>query len=53
MGPSFHLSYTYVLKGNSGIFKIKDTSLWNFVQILDLEKFASVYHRRNAHMLST
>ena len=27
---SFHLSYT-VLKGNSGTFKNKGTSLWNFV----------------------
>ena len=35
---SFHPSYT-VLKGNSVIFKNKDTSLWNFVLNSGLRKF--------------
>ena len=38
MGFSFHLSYT-VLKGNSGIFKNKGTSLWKFIQNSGLRKF--------------
>jgi len=37
-GASFHLSYT-VLKGNSGIFRNKGTSLWNFVPNSGLRKF--------------
>ena len=43
MGDSFHTSYT-VLKGNSGISKIKGTSLWNFVPNYGLrENFALAY----------
>jgi len=35
---AFYLSYT-VLKGYSGIFKKKGSSLWNFVPNSDLRKF--------------
>jgi len=42
MGASFHVSYTE-LKGNSGIYKNKSTSLWNFAQTPDLEDFATAY----------
>ena len=38
MEASIHLYYT-VLKGNSRVFKNKDTSLWNFVPNSDLENF--------------
>jgi len=38
MWASFHPSYS-VLKGNSVIFKNKDTSLWNFVLNSGLRKF--------------
>ena len=41
MGASFHLSHT-VLKGNSGVFKNKGTSLWNFVTGSGLGKFCFV-----------
>ena len=37
-GAYFHLAYT-VFKGNSGIFKNKGTSLWNFVPNSGLIKF--------------
>ena len=39
MGTSFHLSYTVLLKGNSGIFQNKGTSLSNFVLNSGLRKF--------------
>jgi len=38
MEASIHLYYT-VLKGNSRVFKNKDTSLWNFVPNSDLGNF--------------
>ena len=38
MAAFFHLSYT-VLKGNSGISKNNDTSLWNFAPNSGLTKF--------------
>ena len=48
MESSFRLSYT-VLQRNSGIFKNKDTSLWNFVPYSGLQKIL-LWHidRRNA-----
>jgi len=39
---SFHPSYT-VLKGNSVIFKNKNTSLWKLSQSPDLENLATAY----------
>jgi len=41
MGASFQLSYTVIRKFST--FKNKGTSLWNFLQILDLENFATAY----------
>jgi len=38
MGASFHISYT-VLYGNSGTFKNRGTSLWNFAPNSGLREF--------------
>ena len=48
MGASFHPSYT-VLKGNSGTFRNKGTSLWNFVPNSGFKEILFQYiDRRNA-----
>ena len=39
---SFDESYT-ALKANSGIYRIKDTSFWNFVRNSGLDNFALTY----------